>query len=185
MRLRRPLLGLALVVLAACGDTEPAPPPPPVEVTGEATGHYCGMLLQDHEGPKGQIHLVGRELPIWFSSVRDTIVFTRLPEEPKNIAAIYVNDMGKANWEQPEPGTWIEARQAWFVIGSRRMGGMGMPEAIPFSDRVAAMDFAATHGGTVTRLDEIPDSYVLGPVEAEPGSADDGGSADHGGHATH
>src|SRR5690606_9005576 len=71
MRLRRPLLGLALVVLAACGDTEPAPPPPPVEVTGEATGHYCGMLLQDHEGPKGQIHLVGREEPIWFSSVRD------------------------------------------------------------------------------------------------------------------
>ena len=163
------LLALAAGLLAAC-DAEPeaAAPAAPVEVTAEATGRYCGMLLADHEGPKGQIHLAGRDEPIWFSSVRDTIAFTRLPEEPKNIAAIYVNDMGVArNWRQPEPGTWTEAREAWFVIASSRRGGMGAPEAVPFSDKAAAEAFRIAHGGQVVRFDDIREDYVLGPVELD------------------
>jgi FAD:protein FMN transferase len=68
--------------------------------------------------------------------VRDTIAFTRLPEEPKDIAAIYVNDMGQAQTgQQPEPGTWTEARDAWFVIeseparrhGRARAGSLDLP----------------------------------------------------------
>ena len=46
---------------------------------------------------------------------------------------MYVNDMGVARWEAPEPGTWIDANGAWYVIGSDRMGGMGVPEAVPFA----------------------------------------------------
>src|SRR5690606_12824106 len=111
------LLGAALI--GGCTQEPPKPPPPPAEVDSEATGHYCGMLLVDHEGPKGQIHLASRSQPIWFSSVRDTIAFTRLPEEPRDITAIYVNDMARATqWEQPEPGAWVDAREAWFVIES-------------------------------------------------------------------
>jgi copper chaperone NosL len=154
-------------LLAAC-DAEPeaVAPAAPLEVTGEATGHYCGMLLADHAGPKGQVHLASRDEPLWFSSVRDTIAFTRLPEEPKDITAIYVNDMGQAqNWQQPEPGTWTEAREAWFVIESDRRGGMGAPEAVPFSQQEAAAAFRAAHGGRLVRFDDIPQDYVLGPVE--------------------
>jgi copper chaperone NosL len=160
---------LAAGLLAAC-DAEPeaAAPAAPVEVTADATGRYCGMLLADHEGPKGQIHLGGSDEPIWFSSVRDTIAFTRLPEEPKDIAAIYVNDMGVAqNWSQPEPGTWTEAREAWFVIESSQRGGMGAPEAVPFSDKSAAESFRIEHGGQIVRFDDIPQAYVLGPVELD------------------
>lgn len=155
------------LLLAACGEEETAQVPPPDEVVGEATGYYCNMLLSDHGGPKGQIHLWSRKEPIWFSSVRDTVAFTLLKEEPKDVAAIYVNDMGKAtNWDQPEPGTWIEARQAWFVIGSARVGGMGLPEAVPFGSDAGARSFAAENGGRVVRFGEIPEDYVLGMPES-------------------
>ena len=174
----------AAVVLAACERSTPtAAAPPPIEVTADATGHYCGMLLAEHEGPKGQIHLASRSEPVWFSSVRDTVSFLRLPEEARDIAAVYVNDMGKAaNWEDPEDGTWIDAREAWFVIESDRRGGMGAPEAVPFSEQAAAEQFQAAHGGRVVKLADIPDDYVLGPVEA----SDHGGQHDRhaGDHST-
>ena len=161
-------LAAATLLAAGCdrGGGQ-APPPSPNEVLAEATGYYCGMLLADHEGPKGQIHLSGREAPLWFTSVRDTIAFLRLPEEPREVTAVYVNDMAKAkSWDRPEAGTWIEAHDAWFVLGSDRMGGMGAPEAIPFSAKGAAEAFRARHGGRLARLDEIPDDYVLGAVGA-------------------
>lgn len=167
-------LSLALAILACasllagCERTQPsAQPPSPNEVLAEATGYYCGMLLVDHEGPKGQVLLAGRESPLWFSSVRDTLAFLRLPEEPRDIAAVYVNDMARAqNWAQPEPGAWVDPRDAWFVIGSERAGGMGAPEAIPFSRESVAQAFVARHGGRIARLDEIPDDYVFGAVGA-------------------
>ncbi len=165
----RLLLAAVLIAgaLAGCKDEPAAAPPAPLEIQADATGHYCGMQLSDHSGPKGQIH-VSSGPPYWFSSVRDAIAFTRLPEEPRDIVAIYVNDMGRAsNWDEPEPGTWIDARQAHFVIESSQAGGMGAPEAVPFSDRAAAEAFQAQHGGRIARLDEVPDDYVLGPVDLE------------------
>jgi len=150
--------------LIACGDETPqqsASVPAPNEITRDDIGYYCNMIVADHLGPKGQVHIGGREEPLWFSSVRDTIVFTMLPEEPKNIAAIYVNDMGRASWEHPEAGTWIDAREAWYVVGSNKVGGMGAPEAVPFAEKTDAEAFADRHGGQVTALDGVPRDYVL------------------------
>lgn len=160
-------IGLAMLLATGCERTAPAgPPPTAAEVPDDATGHYCGMLLSDHEGPKGQIHLESREDPIWFSSVRDTVAFLRLPEEAKDVSAVYVNDMGLArSWEHPEAGTWVDARTAWFVVESAMQGGMGAPEAVPFSTEPAAEEFLASNGGRIVRLDDIPDDYVLGPVD--------------------
>ena len=76
--------------------------------------------------------------------------FTMLPEEPKDIRAIYVSDMAKAlDWDKPGTTNWVDARQASFVIGSRMKGGMGGDEAVPFSDKGAAERFAAENGGKV------------------------------------
>jgi copper chaperone NosL len=181
---------LALVLQAGCGrGNTPPPAPPPAEVTGEAVGRYCGMRLVDHEGPKGQVHLTGAKQPVWFSSVRDTLAFMRLPEEPRDIAAVYVNDMARSrHWDQPDAGAWIDPRQAWFVIESDMRGGMGAPEAVPFSNAAAAQAFQAAHKGKVVRLADIPDAYVLGPVDIGGSAAHhmEGGSAAHhmeGGHA--
>ena len=73
--------------------------------------------------------------------------------------------MAAADSQQPEPGTWIEARNAWFVIDSDQRGGMGAPEAVPFGDEAAAKAFSERHKGRVVRLDAIPDAYVIGPVD--------------------
>lgn len=164
----RPTRGLvflaAFLVVAACGEEQRTETPPPAELTRAAIGHYCNMIVQDHKGPKGQIFLFGKPEPIWFSSVRDTLAFTLLPEEPKDIAAIYVNDMGQASWDKPEAETWIEAKGAWYVIGSARQGGMGAPEAIPFSKRADAEGFAAAYDGRVVAFSEIPSDAILGEV---------------------
>ena len=175
---RRAVLAAALaaaVFAAGCDRRQAAAAPPaPQEVQAESTGHYCGMLLAEHEGPKGQIFVAGRSDPVWFSSVRDTIAFLRSPDEPRNIAAVYLNDMGRSkHWDQPDPGSWVDARVAWFVIESRARGGMGAPEAVPFSEHAAADAFRVANGGRVVRLDDIPQTYLTDsgtPPPAEPGA---------------
>jgi nitrous oxide reductase accessory protein NosL len=165
--MRVALLLVPAMLLAACGPETAAPPPPPFALTSEATGHYCGMNLLEHKGPKGQIILADQ--PIWFSSARDALSFTMLPEEPKNIRAIYVSDMAKApSWDDPGANNWVDARNAFFVIGSRMQGGMGAPETVPFSDRAAAEKFAAEHGGRVVLYDAVPRDYVLGSQSSMP-----------------
>lgn len=159
-------IGLALLaaMLTAGCDTQQAeaPPPPPREPTREALGYFCGMIVVDHKGPKAQVHLRGRDEPVWFSSVRDAIAYTMLPEEPKTIAAIYVTDVGRADWDAPGPGTWTDARTAFYVIGSGRVGGMGAPEAVPFAVRADAEALAAAEGGRVVAFGEIPAEAILG-----------------------
>lgn len=162
--MRRLTLAFALlmpVALAAC-QKEAAQLPPPHTMTAEAIGHYCGMNLFEHPGPKGQIFAASLIEPVWFSSVRDTLAFTLLPDEPKDIQAIYVSDMGKApSWDKPGADNWIEARKAFFVIDSRAKGGMGGSEAVPFSDRDAAEKFVVENGGRIVSFDQVPRDYVL------------------------
>lgn len=159
----------AVIALAGCKEETVGAPPPPHALTTEAIGYYCGMNLIEHSGPKGQILLVSRTDPIWFSSARDAVAFTLLPEEPKDIRAIYVSDMARApGWENPGPNNWVDARAAFFVIGSKLRSGMGAAETVPFSDRSKADKFASEHGGQIVTFAEIPREYVLG---SEPGAA--------------
>lgn len=158
------LLGtfFAVAALVGCKEETVGAPPPPHQLTAEAIGYYCGMNLIEHGGPKGQILLSSRADPLWFSSARDTVAFTLLPEEPKDIRAIYVSDMSRApSWENPGPNNWVDARAAFFVIGSRLRGGMGAAETVPFSNRAAADKFAAEQGGRVVTFGAIPRDYVL------------------------
>jgi len=176
MRAMRSVYFLAcLVTMLAVAGCDEAPTsgagaiPVAAEPGADAIGYYCNMTVADHPGPKGQAFLSGEGQPLWFSSVRDTLAFTRLPGEPKNIAALYVNDMGRASWDRPEPGTWIDARSAWYVVGSGLRGGMGAPEVVPFAEREAADAFAARHGGTVSDFSSVPADAVIGAVAAESG----------------
>lgn len=156
------VLVASTLALAACGGDELASPPKPFAINAESTGHYCGMNLTEHPGPKGQIILSSVDWPVWFSSARETLSFTMLAEEPKDIRAIYVSDMAKApSWEAPGADNWIEARRAFYVIGSRKQGGMGAPETVPFSSRQSADLFAAGNGGRVVAFDGVPREYVL------------------------
>jgi copper chaperone NosL len=179
-----------VLALAGCNDQKTAEAPPPQEITDSAIGHYCGMNVLEHSGPKGQIILASRKDSVWFSSARDAISFTLLPEEPRDIRAIYVSDMARApSWDKPGTNNWVDARQASFVIGSRMQGGMGGDEAVPFSDRSAAEKFAAENGGRIVAFAEVPKDYVLGATAEMTGaveekSGSDGQQHDHAAPAT-
>lgn len=178
------LVMTAPLVLDACGDDEPEVPKPHA-LTAEATGRYCHMLLSEHQGPKGQIHLKSAKEPLWFSSVRDTVTFTLLPEEPKDIVAIYVTDMTSADWSQPGDDSWMNAREAYYVIRSDLASGMGAPEAVPFKREEGAKAFRAAHGGEIVRFDAIPKDYILGVVEPEKPMRDDMDPGDKGHDKNH
>jgi copper chaperone NosL len=171
-----PLLVLAL---AACEDSAAtAEAPPPVDPTREAITYFGRMILVDHDGPRGQIHLEDGTIN-WFPAVRDVVAFTLLPEESKDITAIYVSDMATAEtWNDPQ--TWMPARDAVYVIESDARGGMGMPEAVPFSDRAAAEAFAETRGGRIVAWDAIPEDYILSAPDDAMDMTMDGGPMTHG-----
>lgn len=162
--IRRSLLPLlaAAALLAGCDGKRAASVPLPREITADSVAEFCGMSLQEHPGPKAQLFVKGRAAPYWFGSVRDMFAFTLMPEEPKDVVAIYVSDMGRVrNWNHPEPGSWIEARKAWFVIGSRLRGGMDAAEAVPFGDRGQAEAFIGRNGGRLVRYAQMPRDYIL------------------------
>lgn len=175
MKLSRAALMLlfAACALAAC-KKEVVQDISPREVGAETIGHYCQMLLVEHDGPNAQVHLEGVPYsPLFFSQVRDAIAYARAPEQMAPILAIHVNDMGAegATWEDPGEGNWIDAETAFYVVGSAREGGMGAAETVPFGDRGAAEDFARAEGGNVLTLADIPDDMVLAP--ADMGDEDD------------
>ncbi|MCG8508459.1 MAG: nitrous oxide reductase accessory protein NosL [Rhodospirillales bacterium] len=162
----------AVLLLTGCKDDQAMGKADPTTLDREAVGHYCGMIVADHPGPKGQIFVEGRIDPYWFTSVRDTIAFTLLPEEPKRITGIYVNDTARiGDWEAPEMSSWIGAETAWYVIGSSRRGGMGAAETVPFKEKQQAAAFAEDFGGHVVAFSEIPTDYVLGDAGTEADQA--------------
>jgi copper chaperone NosL len=152
--------------LAGCDSSSSAAMPVPVVMTDEAVGYYCQMDVIDHDGPKAQIHLKGIDQPLWFAQVSDAVAYLHDKERTADIVAVFVSDMEKApSWSEPGPENWLDADKAFFVTDSKRMGGMGTPEAVPFGSKAAASDFAAREGGTVVTLADIPEDYARSPNE--------------------
>ena len=161
-------LAAAALALAACKDDR-ASVPAAVAMTPEALGYYCQMSLSEHDGPKAQIHLKDALAPLFFSQVRDAIAYQHMPEQDGQILVIYVSDMGRAeSWEEPGVDNWIDARDAFFVLGSDAVGGMGAAELVPFGTRAGAEAFAKARSGRVATLDEIRDQDVLAPDSDAP-----------------
>jgi copper chaperone NosL len=155
--------------LSACSKDVATQKRLPAELTRDATGYFCGMIVEDHQGPKSQIALADSTEPLWFTTARDGIAFTRLPEETRPINAFYVTVVDQGEWDHPETDSshWITAEAAWYVIESDKLSSMGTPEAIPFSTEQTALAFTTEFGGRVLRLADIPESYILGPGQKQ------------------
>jgi copper chaperone NosL len=137
-------------------------------LTDEALSYCCQMVVAEHSGPKGQIHLAGHPIPLFFAQVRDLVAYLKGPERDAEITAVYVSDMGIApSWDNPGSNNWIRADTALFVVGAGVAGGMGAPEIVPFADQQAANDFIATFGGRAMSMDQIPDDAAIGPVDLD------------------
>ncbi|MDO5614304.1 MAG: nitrous oxide reductase accessory protein NosL [Paracoccus sp. (in: a-proteobacteria)] len=172
---------IALLAVAAC-RTETAELPGPVDMTETTIGHFCQMNLLEHPGPKAQVHLKDVMFPLFFSQVRDGIAYQRMPEQSHEIVTMYVSDMGVApDWADPGAANWIPADDAFYVVGSRLVGGMGAAEMVPFGNEDAAQAFVALNGGEIRRLDQIATRDVLAPdagLAAETDQDDDPDYAD-------
>ncbi|QAX30686.1 nitrous oxide reductase accessory protein NosL [Leisingera sp. NJS204] len=164
----RHLILAAALVLSACQEEEAKAPPAPVELTEVALSYFCQMNVSEHGGPKGQIHLDGFPVPLFFAQVRDLAAYVKSPERDAEITAIYVSDMGAApSWAHPGTMNWIDAKSAHFVVGSNVAGGMGAPEVVPFATPEDAAQFTERYGGSVAGFNSIPDDAVLGPVDLD------------------
>jgi len=156
-----------MLFLFACDNSSTKQVFTPQAVTRDDIGYYCNMIVEDHLGPKGQILLADTEKAIWFTSARDAVAFTLLPDEPDNIAAFFVTAMDEADWNHPEKqiNSWINAQSAWYVIKSKQRGGMGQMEVIPFRQQQSASDFVDKYGGSIVSYLDIPRDYILGNTQ--------------------
>lgn len=116
-----------------------------------------GMILADYPGPKGQIHYDKGE-PDFFCDTMEMFSIYLRPEQKKRIKALFTQDMGKTPWEQPKEN-WIDAKSAYYVLGSKKMGSMG-PTLAAFSRSEDAQAFVKQFGGKVLKFEEVTINMV-------------------------
>lgn len=157
--MKPPLAALLLtLVLAACGS-QTSGPAVPVEIAAGDSCSLDGMLLNDFPGPKAQIHYANQPKPDLFCDTVEMFSLYLQPEQQKRITALFVQDMGAADWQSPR-GHWIDAKTALYVKGSKKHGSMG-PTLASFAQHADAAKFTQEYGGTVLRFDEIKPEMVI------------------------
>lgn len=147
----------AAAVLSACGDKAETAVVA-VEIDPATTCDLDGMLLADFPGPKAQIHFKGETKPSFYCDTVEMFNTLLKPEQVKAIRAVLVQDMGKADWDQPR-GNWFDARTGFYVLGSKRKGSMG-PTIASFAQEADANAFAAKNGGRVLRFSDVKPDMV-------------------------
>lgn len=163
---RRHLLGLAALAsfgalggLAACGERAgDARALQPIEIDAATACELDGMLLADYPGPKAQIHYAGAAAPVFLCDTVELFNLLLRPEQVRKVLAVYVQDMGQADWQQPR-GHWIDATSAFYVLGSKRHGSMG-PTIASFAQEPDAKKFAEQWGGKLLRYAEVKPGMV-------------------------
>ena len=150
----------ALVVLSVVACHKADQPLQPIEPTSQTACALDGMLLLDFPGPKAQIHYADGETDFFCDTMEMFSLYLK-PEQQRRVKAIFTQDMGKTNWQAPR-GQWIDARKAYYIIGSDMPGSMG-PTLASFARMEDAQAFSKKHGGKVLRFDQVtPEMVTLG-----------------------
>ncbi len=148
---------MAAILLAAC-EQQAAQSLSPVEITRATICSLDGMILADYPGPKAQIHYAGQAEPDFFCDLMEMFNVMLKPEQTRKVLAAYVQDMGQTDWNNPQDH-WIDAKSAFYVLGSKKMGSMG-PTLGSFSREEDAKKFAATYGGKVLKFGDVTPPMV-------------------------
>lgn len=150
LRLARAASIAAMLLLAACSQAVKG-----VGALEPGLDTACaldGMVLKDFPGPKAQIQYAEGK-PDFYCDLMELFAVVRAPEQKRAIGAIYVQDMGKADWAHPS-GHWVAAKTAMYVVGSRKTGSMG-PAIASFASASDAAAFAQAEGGKVVAFDAV------------------------------
>ncbi|WP_166258189.1 nitrous oxide reductase accessory protein NosL [Marinobacter salicampi] len=147
---------VTLLALIGCsGDEEQVVvKPEPVYFESGDECHVCGMVIERFPGPKGQAIQPDDKVVRKFCSTRDMFSWLLQPENVKRNHVLYVHDMAQTHWEAPDDTALVDAREAFFVVGSGLSGAMG-PTLGAFADQADARAFADEHGGQVVAFEEI------------------------------
>ena len=157
-----------LLALLGCTQEQSAATLAPVEIDPATTCDLDGMLLADYAGPKAQIHYAGAAVPVFCCDTVEMFATLLRPEQVKPVRAVFVQDMGRADWDNPR-GHWFDARSGIYVAGSKRRGSMG-PTIASFVQEADARKFAEQFGGKVLRFAEVkPEMADLGGGSGQDG----------------
>ncbi|MCH2242982.1 MAG: nitrous oxide reductase accessory protein NosL [Aquabacterium sp.] len=151
-------LALAGLLLAGCSQADGPASLSPAEIDRSTTCSLDGMLLADYPGPKAQIHYADQKEPVFFCDTMELFSTLLAGEQARKVVAVYVQDMGQADWDEPQ-GHWVDAKAAFYVLGSDRHGSMG-PTLASFAQEDAAKAFVAKHGGRLLRFAEVKPEMV-------------------------
>lgn len=185
---RRAVLGAAgagvAASLAGCLDsiaplTDDESDRPAPRALGDGVGcDVCGMVIDKHPGPNGQVFYgdegpEGHSPPARFDSLKQCFFPYRLEHEEMGWSetAAYVTDYSAVDYDvsseggtttissHVEPSSFGVARELQYVVGSDVRGAMG-PDFLPFSDADDAAAFADEYGGDVVGFDEIGEGLI-------------------------
>ena len=150
-KLKRAALALAaMVLLAACGQS--ALNVSAQEPTKDTACALDGMVLKDFPGSKAQIQYTEGK-PDYYCDLMELFAVMLAPENKRRVAGVFVQDMGKADWDNPV-GHWIVAKDALYVVGSKKQGSMG-PTFGAFANAQEAAAFVQKEGGKVLPFNQI------------------------------
>lgn len=157
MQLIQRLLTAGLLALLITGCSETDKPEVNLDPTGMHSGdecHVCGMLITEWPGPKGESINKQSGETLKFCSTTDLFSWWLQPENRTLQAQIYVHDMAKAHWDNPEDDHLIDGRDAWYVVGTDLLGAMG-PTLASFAEQADAQKLADERGGRVLRFADV------------------------------
>jgi copper chaperone NosL len=115
------------------------------------------MLITHFDGPKGEVFRKEQGDTVYkFCSTRDMFSYYLDPENTRNVSQIFVHDMSKMPWGSNSINDkhFIDAKMAWYVVGSEKMGAMGKTLA-SFSLQADAQAFAKEFDGNVISFKEV------------------------------
>jgi nitrous oxide reductase accessory protein NosL len=150
--------------------------PEPVALTGNKQCELCGMIIEQHPGPVGQLFYEDEgpdhEGPAWFCSGWETFKYQFDRREMGwKLVVGYMTDYASVDYDLYEDGgnTFITAhveasafarlQDLYYVVGTPIRGAMG-EDLIPFSERDAADSFATDHGGEVYEYGDVTPTLV-------------------------
>ncbi|WP_137286482.1 nitrous oxide reductase accessory protein NosL [Halorussus salinisoli] len=178
--LRAGALGVAASLAGCLGGLtgDDGDVPDPISVAGGLDCDACGMVVEKHPGPNGQIFYdgdspEGHDNPARFDSLKQCFFPYKLEREGMgwNLDAGYVTDYSSVDYDvstqggtttissHTEPESFARATDLQYVVDSEVEGAMG-PDFVPFSTQGDAESFADEYGGEVVAYGDIDEGIV-------------------------
>ncbi|NGM68373.1 nitrous oxide reductase accessory protein NosL [Natronolimnobius sp. AArcel1] len=177
---RRVLVGLggvAAVSLAGCLEDETAEehPADPLSLDDGQSCDVCGMVIEEHYGPAGQLFYADgepedRDGPAWFDSLAELLVYhDERVQRGWELRDAFVTDYSSVEYDlleregttyvssHVEAAAFADATTLTYVVDSDIEGAMG-EDLLPFADEDDAAALVDEYGGEVRSWDELTPS---------------------------